>query len=123
MESTIQIMKALSDPTRLRLVRVLATGEEFCVCVLMEALEMPQYHVSKHLGVLRRAGLVKHRRRGTWAHYSLSPDLCEAHRNLVAGACGAIAEDPIVHGDLERLRRARPEVGEAECCEDDCCTG
>lgn len=116
MEATIQILKALSDSTRLRLIRILITQDEFCVCALMDALLMPQYHISKHLGVLRHAGLVKQRRCGTWAYYSISPDLCEEHRNLLISACHAIADERIVTEDMERLKQHQPRNGKSECC-------
>jgi ArsR family transcriptional regulator, arsenate/arsenite/antimonite-responsive transcriptional repressor len=66
-----QIFKALSDQNRLRLMRLLAvTDEQVCVCELMDAVELPQYQVSRHLIILKNAGLVSSERRGTWIYYS-----------------------------------------------------
>jgi ArsR family transcriptional regulator, arsenate/arsenite/antimonite-responsive transcriptional repressor len=65
------VYKAAGDPSRLRLLALLAHGE-LCVCHLVDALEAPQPFVSRHLGVLRRAGLVWTRRDGPWVHYVLS---------------------------------------------------
>ena len=70
MERTAETLKALSDPTRLRIVSLLRHGE-LCVCDLMEALQLPQSTVSRHLGCLRNAGWVKARRSGKWMHYLL----------------------------------------------------
>lgn len=67
----VEILKALSDEPRLRMARMLAeTAQSLCVCELVSALNMPQYVVSKHLAILRGAGLLEVERRGTWAYYS-----------------------------------------------------
>lgn len=66
------VFKALGDPVRLRLFALLAAGDEVCVCHLTEALQLPQSTVSRHLAVLRNAGLVDTRRDGKWIHYRLT---------------------------------------------------
>jgi ArsR family transcriptional regulator len=70
MKRTAEILKALSDPTRLRIISLLRHGE-LCVCDLTEALQIPQSTVSRHLSSLRNAGWVKGRRSGKWMHYVL----------------------------------------------------
>lgn len=70
MERTAEILKALSDPTRLRIVSLLRHGE-LCVCDLMEALQTPQSKISRHLAFLKNAGWVKATRSGKWMHYQL----------------------------------------------------
>ncbi len=78
---------ALADPTRRRILTLLQAGGERCVCVLYETLDLPQPKVSRHLGVLRAAGIVATRREGLWIHYRLHPDLPNwARRVLVAVA-------------------------------------
>lgn len=64
------IFKALADPTRLRIV-VLLTRRDMCVCDLTEVLSLPQSTVSRHMGILKSAGLVSDTRQGRWVHYSL----------------------------------------------------
>lgn len=66
-----EIYKAASEPIRLWILAMLAHGE-LCVCHLHGALEAPQPTVSRHLGILRQAGLVRARREGSWVHYSLT---------------------------------------------------
>jgi ArsR family transcriptional regulator len=61
-------LKALADETRLAILECLGS-DECCVCELMDTLELPQSLLSFHLGVLRRAGLVKDRRDGRWSYY------------------------------------------------------
>ena len=66
--------KALGEPARVAIVNRLAGAEEVCVCVFVEELGLSQPTVSHHLRILREAGLVEARRRGTWAFYRLVPE-------------------------------------------------
>lgn len=70
MKDVSRLLDALTDPTRLRLLRLLRR-QELCVCELMDALRMPQYKISRHLRTLRAVGLVEARRDGRWMHYRL----------------------------------------------------
>ncbi|MBU4319630.1 MAG: metalloregulator ArsR/SmtB family transcription factor [Thermodesulfovibrionales bacterium] len=70
METILTIFKALSDETRLRILKLLEDGE-LCVCNIVTALDMIQPKVSFHLGVLKEAGLIKDRKHGRWIHYRL----------------------------------------------------
>lgn len=65
------IFRALSDKTRLKILKLLAGGEK-CVCELYPALKLSQPKVSRHLAYLRKAGLAKSRKEGLWQHYSLN---------------------------------------------------
>jgi ArsR family transcriptional regulator, arsenate/arsenite/antimonite-responsive transcriptional repressor len=65
------LLKVLADPTRLRLAVALSRNGETCVCILAEGLVEPEYKISRHLAVMRSAGLVEARRAGTWMHYRL----------------------------------------------------
>ncbi len=66
------LLRVLGDVRRLRLLRILQEQKELCVCELVDALELPQYEVSRHLAALRKAGLVNDRREGLWAFYSIA---------------------------------------------------
>lgn len=75
MKDYVEIFKALADPTRLRILYLLAyAGKELCVCEFVDSLEEPQYNVSRHLRVLRQAGLLKERKEGRWVYYSLKEE-------------------------------------------------
>ena len=66
------MMKALADETRLRLANLLLRAKvPLCVCEIVDALGLPQYQVSRHLIILKNAGLVSVEKRGTWAYHSL----------------------------------------------------
>lgn len=67
----IRVMKALSDPTRVKIVKVLG-HKELCVCELTALLGLAQSTVSKHLKLLEDAGLVSSSREGAWVNYCLA---------------------------------------------------
>lgn len=70
MKQTVKTFKALGDPTRLRIVKLLEGGE-LCVCQLTASLKMGQSRISRHLSILKEAGLIEDRRQGKWVHYRL----------------------------------------------------
>jgi ArsR family transcriptional regulator len=71
MDDIVHIFKALSDETRVRIIKLLEHGE-LCVCDIGAALGMGQPKVSFHLGVLKNAGLLKDKKQGKWVRYSLN---------------------------------------------------
>ena len=73
MATITDVLKALSDETRLRIINLLYE-QELCVCDLMETLQIPQAKASRHLGCLKNAGLVKDRKQAQWAYYFLSKE-------------------------------------------------
>jgi ArsR family transcriptional regulator len=75
-----QVLKALADPTRLRLLSLIASheGAEACVCDLTEPVGLSQPTVSHHLKVLVDAGLVTRDKRGVWAYYAAVPGALDA---------------------------------------------
>lgn len=101
MVTHVEVFKALSDLTRLRIVHLLTrTGKELCVCEFVDALEEPQYNVSRHLKELRQAGLLKERREGRWAYYSLNED----GDNFKDSLFKLVKSIPIDKEDAKRLK-------------------
>lgn len=83
MTETVEIFKVLGDETRLRLVNLfLQTDEDLCVCEMVDALELPQYQISKHLTILKNAGLLQASREGTWVYYRLDREESPLLRDL-----------------------------------------
>jgi ArsR family transcriptional regulator len=70
MNELTNIFKALSDETRLRILKLLQEGE-LCVCDIVAALDLIQPKVSFHLNVLKEAGFIKDRKQGRWIHYRI----------------------------------------------------
>lgn len=66
-----QVFKALSHPTRLKIIDVLRTEDEICVCDIAEELDVDQPSISKHLSTLRNAGIVTSRKEGLMVMYRL----------------------------------------------------
>ena len=98
METTmtaLELMKLLADDTRLTSVLMMAAGPR-CVCDLMTALDLSQPKVSRHLAILREAGLVATERRGQWIYYSLSPDFPLWASDIIRVAASApdVKRDP-----------------------------
>ena len=103
MREFITLFRALSDGTRLRIVKLLENGE-LCVCHLMEILEMSQSRISRHMGLLKNAGLVNDRREGRWVHYSLNEETHKPGRaELIRLLQGWIEEEAVVAADRRRL--------------------
>jgi ArsR family transcriptional regulator, arsenate/arsenite/antimonite-responsive transcriptional repressor len=82
LDRAAQLFRALSDPTRLRILDRLRSGEK-CVCDLTDALDAGQSLLSFHLKALKEAGLVTDRRQGRWAYYTLNAEAAEEAAELV----------------------------------------
>jgi DNA-binding transcriptional ArsR family regulator len=88
-EELADTFKALSDPTRMRLVKLLSEGGgALCVNALAHKLGVTQSAVSQHLRVLRQAGLVRGERRGYFVHYALDEDGLKQHKAKVLETLG-----------------------------------
>ena len=106
MRNVTGLLDALTDPTRLRLLRLLRQ-QELCVCELVDALRIPQYKISRHLRRLRAAGLVEARREGRWMHYRLSQRGGQARlmQDLLHVLCSRVDETSVGKQDDLGLRR------------------
>jgi ArsR family transcriptional regulator len=110
------VFKAAADPTRVRILKILEGGE-MCVCQIIAILSLGQSTVSKHLFLLRAAGLIEDRRDRRWVHYSLdrgsdSPYAARVLRDLR----GWLNDDPVIAKDRERTALARA-IGPMAICE------
>ena len=72
MRELVEILKALADESRLRALCVLQ-GRELCVCQIVDLLRLAPSTVSKHMTILRQAGLVASRKKGRWIYYRFAP--------------------------------------------------
>jgi len=84
-------LKALADPTRLRLVSLVAAhdGGEACVCDLTEPLGLTQPTISHHLKILVDAGIFTRDKRGVWAYYALRPQALQALADILGSSTPA----------------------------------
>jgi ArsR family transcriptional regulator len=100
MQDILNIFKALSEETRLRVLKLLDHGE-LCVCDIVAALDMIQPKISFHLAVLKDAGLIKDRKQGKWVHYKID-DSDIFRRFLILSALERISAES-VKKDSKRL--------------------
>lgn len=86
------VFKAMSDPTRVRLVGYLAAaqGGTVCACHLPECLGISQPTLSHHLKKLADAGIVTREQRGRWAHYAVVPEVLDVARDFLGSSIGAV---------------------------------
>ena len=97
-----QVLKALADRTRLRIVRLLLAGE-VCVCDIHGSLGIPQPKASRHLAYLRRAGLVEGRKEGLWVHYRLAQLDTRVMQAVLDAVAHAVGHLGTAERDLKRL--------------------
>ncbi|MFA6056524.1 MAG: metalloregulator ArsR/SmtB family transcription factor [Thermodesulfovibrionales bacterium] len=101
MQDLLNIFKALSEETRLRILKLLDSGE-LCVCDIVTALDMVQPRVSFHLNALKEAGLLRDRKQGRWTHYSLD-DSDFFRRFLLLSVLERIPKESVA-ADRKRLK-------------------
>ena len=99
------VLKALADPIRLRILSLLGPGE-ICVCHIHTALSVPQPTASRHLATLKRIGLVEDRKVGLWKHYRLRRLPDPTLQAIVDAARSAAGQTKLVTRDCCRLTEA-----------------
>lgn len=111
MEQLVRVMKALSDPGRVTILKLLG-GRELCACEVMRALGLAQPTISRHMKVLMDAGLVTGRKKGSWVHYRVAVDPASPYaRGMLAQLSGWLEDDP-------EVVRLRAEMASAAPCGD-----
>jgi ArsR family transcriptional regulator, arsenate/arsenite/antimonite-responsive transcriptional repressor len=99
------LFRALADPTRLRLLNLIA-DREICVCYFVEILRISQPKVSRHLAYLRKAGVVATRRNGKWMHYKLAVPHDKVAAAILQETLKHLRSKPEMRRDIARLRSA-----------------
>jgi len=109
MKDFVKVMKALSDPNRVKIIKMLQ-HKTMCVCEMREALQVAQPTVSKHLKLLEEAGLVESLKDGTWVNYHLTDG---GNSPYVASLLGNLRhwleDDPQIADLIEKLPTIRRE--------------
>lgn len=109
MRTIEKLFKALGDRNRLRILKMLE-ARPLCVCEITHVMGIAQPSVSRHLAILRDAGLVDDRKLGQWTIYSLPTSRDDAIGTLVTALRRWGGGDPLVAADRERLRAVRKEL-------------
>jgi ArsR family transcriptional regulator, arsenate/arsenite/antimonite-responsive transcriptional repressor len=102
-------MKALSDPGRVKVLKMLQKGE-LCVCEIQAALGLAQPTVSKHLRILEEADLIRGRKQGVWIHYSLETEGSPCPAALLILLRDWLEDDPEVHAIVTSLPSIRRKL-------------
>ena len=112
MQDLMNIFKALSEETRLRILKLLEHGE-LCVCDIVAALDIIQPKVSFHLNTLKEAGFLKDRKQGRWTHYRLD-DSDFFRRSLLLSVFERIPKEAIAEDRrrLDDFLENKPEKGD-----------
>ena len=100
MDEVLNIFKAISEETRLRILKLLQSGE-LCVCDLVAVLKTSQPKISFHMNVLKEAGLITDRKQGRWIHYRL--DESDMFRRFLVYSVLEKLTDTIVEDDRKML--------------------
>jgi ArsR family transcriptional regulator len=109
MRKFIKVMKALSDPNRVKMVKLLQ-HKVMCVCEIQAALGLAQSTVSKHLKILEEAGLIKYYKDKLWVNYSLADGTDSPYAaNLLGSLRHWLDDDPGLAGIVEKLPTIRRE--------------
>jgi len=109
------VAKAVGDASRTRILKMLEGGE-LCVCQITAVLDLAPATVSKHLAVLKMAGLIFQRKAGRWVHYRLADRAVNPYALPVIALVGeTMDDDPQVLADRQRLRRVSEMSPDALC--------
>lgn len=106
---------ALSHEIRLRSLLLMQAQGELCVCELTHALGLSQPMISRHLALLREAGIVSDRRAGVWIYYAINPALPEWAQSVLAATGDGVRDASPFRDDLASLA-AMPNRPGARCC-------
>ena len=98
MDAHAEVFQSLADPTRLRLLNLFQQAGAVCVCELVDALQVPQYNISRHLHILLGAGLLEDRKCGKWIYYRIAKELKPYQRALLR----AVAELRVQREDFRQ---------------------
>ncbi len=104
--SLTELLSAVADPVRLRLASLIAHNGETCVCDLVDATGLTQTNVSRHLSILRHAGLVTGRKQALWVYYSLNKPVSASQKHILSIVKKAIETEPELQEDLARIKRS-----------------
>lgn len=115
MREMIDISRALSDPNRVRALMLLTEGP-LCVCQIIEMLGLAASTTSKHMSILRQAGLVSASKQGRWMHYGLPPkNAPQKVRRAIQWLISGLEDDPQIKQDKTRLQKLLKIDKEALC--------
>ncbi|MBE9550888.1 MAG: winged helix-turn-helix transcriptional regulator [Proteobacteria bacterium] len=112
MRAFVKVMKALSDPNRVRIIKMLQ-HKVMCVCEMQAALQIAQPSVSKHLRILEDAGLVTFHKDGMWVNYQLADGSASPYAASLLGNLRHWLEDD---SELAEIMKQLPLIRRENLC-------
>lgn len=113
MKKFIKVMKALSEPNRVKIIKMLEQRENMCVCEIRTILQLSQPTVSKHLKVLEEAGLIVFEKEKLWVNYRLHP----TGDSIYSAAMLAQLKNWLNETEeITELHRLLPDIDRKEIC-------
>ena len=114
MDQFVKVMKALSDTSRLKIIKMLQ-HKPMCVCEIQKALDIPQPTASRQLKILEDAGLAVSRKSGLWVNYNLADGLDSPYSAILLGGLKHwLDDDPEIARLVDRL----PEIRREDICKE-----
>jgi ArsR family transcriptional regulator, arsenate/arsenite/antimonite-responsive transcriptional repressor len=104
MKRLASVFKALSDESRLRIISLLIHSEELCVCDIQSIMGSTQTKISRHLGYLKRSGILSGRRQGLWMLYSIAHPADRDLRVVLDSLGKLLRENSVAQRDYRRLK-------------------
>lgn len=111
MRDFVKVMKALSDPNRVKIIKMLQL-QALCVCEMQAALQISQPSVSKHLKLLEEAGLVTFHKDGQWVNYELADGSSPYAASILGNLRHWLDDDP----DLAHITEQLPHIRREDIC-------
>ena len=112
MDQFVKVMKALSDPSRLKIIKMLQ-HKPMCVCEIQKALDIPQPTTSRQLKILEDAGLAVSQKRGLWVNYDLADGLDSPYAAMLLGGLKHWLENDT---EIVRMVNKLPEIRREDIC-------
>ncbi|HEY6907442.1 MAG TPA: metalloregulator ArsR/SmtB family transcription factor [Ignavibacteriaceae bacterium] len=105
-----KIFKALSDPNRLRILKMLQ-NKSLCVCEITSVLELATSTVSKHLSILKETGFILEQKDGKWVNYLINPRPRDSRISSIISTLDFwISDDTLIKSDLQKVMNADRNV-------------
>ncbi len=114
MKEFMNITKALGDENRVRILMFLRNGE-MCVCQIIEMIDLAPSTVSKHLSILRQAGLIDCRKAGRWVHYRLAEESDQMVMSVLSWLVESLSSDRRIQEDDQKLQQVKVTCLEELC--------
>jgi ArsR family transcriptional regulator len=105
-----RVLKALSDENRIRMICLIWSRKDLCVCEITEIIGLAQPTISSHLKILENAGLIESYKNGLWVNYNISQDLDPFRSGLIVPLYKKLKKDKKIKSDLERIKNIDREM-------------